>query len=99
MTTHNGIKIGDKIQCENDKDELFVGYVRKIVDENILIFEDEDTRIHHTALASWCEVVCDCQDCQDTGEIVFDEFDEDSHNYMNGTGVRKCDCRNEQEDV
>lgn len=91
--TYNDIEVGDKIECENDKDEFFVGYVTKIVDDVSLIFEDEDNHLQHKALAAWCEVVYDCEDCEDTGEIVYDELDTDSMQYMRGTGVKTCHCK------
>lgn len=91
--THNGIKIGDKIECETDRDEYFTGYVTAIVNDHSLIFEDENNQLPHTALAAWCEIIYDCEDCQDTGEIVYDELDPDSHQYMRGTGVMPCHCQ------
>lgn len=93
IKTYNEIRIGDKIQCETDRDELFVGYVTRIIDAYTLIFEDEDNHLPHTALAAWCEVVYDCEDCQDTGEIVYDELDPDSKQYMHGTGTKPCHCK------
>lgn len=94
MTTknYNEIKVGDKIHCENDKDEIFTGYVTSIIDTNSLIFEDEEHHLQHKALASWCEIIYDCEDCQDTGEIVYDELDSDSGQYMRGTGIKTCIC-------
>lgn len=91
--THNDIKVGDKIQCETDRDEYFTGYVTGIVNDNAVIFKDENTNTQRTVLAAWCEIIYDCEDCQDTGEIVYDELDKDSMQYMRGTGVKACHCK------
>ena len=34
-----------------------------------------------------------CELCGGTGEMTFDEYDPDSHNYTRGTGIKKCLCR------
>lgn len=93
--THNGIKVGDKIECENDRDQYFTGYVTAIVNENMLIFKADEDLSQHNANATWCTVIYDCDDCHDTGEIIYDEFDPDSNEYMRGTGVRTCHCQKE----
>jgi hypothetical protein len=85
--------IGDKIQCETDRDEIFTGYITAFIDSNTILYTDEDSGTARKALAAWCEVIYDCDDCQDTGELSVDELDKDSMRYMNGVGVQTCHCK------
>lgn len=85
--------IGDKIQCETDRDEVYTGYITAFINDYTILFKDEETGLSRQALPAWCEVIYDCDDCQDTGELVFDELDTDSHQYMRGTGVEQCHCK------
>ena len=88
--TKNGIKLGDRIQCENDKDELRFGTVSELLDEATLVYQDEDDNLQHEVRSEWCEVIYKCDECNDTGEVTYDELDEDSMRMMNGTGVTAC---------
>lgn len=37
----------------------------------------------------------ECDLCGGTGEVTYDEWDNDSHQYTRGTGIKKCICQNE----
>ena len=34
-----------------------------------------------------------CYDCNDTGEVATDTYDEDSHSWQAGTESKKCICQ------
>ncbi len=88
--TTNGIKLGDKIQCENDKDELRFGTVTELLDKAMLVYQDEDDNLFYEINSKWCEIVYTCNECHDEGEVTYDELDKDSMQYMRGTGVMAC---------
>jgi hypothetical protein len=39
-----------------------------------------------------------CELCGGTGEVNYDVWDEDSHNYQHGVGTKKCLCQLEEDD-